>query len=98
MPSADPGARMPPTPAHGIRSLSRWSVHHDGRPHPVTDLGHVLEVLDDVLLVPVELRLAPLLELAGPADLPAGVVDGVHDEVVAVDPVADDHVERRRRR
>src|SRR5689334_6316566 len=64
---------------------------------PVADFGHVFEVFHDVGVVPFELLFAPGLEVAGAAGESFGVVDGVHDEVVAGGAVADGHVERRGR-
>ena len=55
-------------------------------------------MLDHVLLVTIELCLAPGPEFAGALHRSRRVVQGVHHEVVPVGPVADHHVERCGRR
>src|SRR3954454_22852087 len=67
------------------------------RPGPFADLGHVLEVLDDVAVVPREHLVAMGKQLRGASWKTARPVDGFDGEVVAAGLVEDDHVERCRR-
>src|ERR1051325_10753365 len=67
-------------------------------PRPVTDLGHVLEILGHVRTMPIEHLPALLGELARVRKLPSRASNGVHADVVTTGLVEYDHVERRRGR
>src|SRR5262245_60799711 len=64
-----------------------------GVPGPLADLGQVLTVLADVLLVLDQLVPDHLLRVGGPLAELGDAVDHVADQVEAVEVVEDDHVE-----
>src|ERR671915_1576630 len=68
------------------------------RPHPLAHLRRVLAVFAGVRAVPQPCVHHPLTDVRDPPAELRHPVDDVHDEVVAVEVVEHDHVERRRGR
>src|SRR3984885_9430935 len=81
----------------GVRMLVASFGARLVRPDPFLDFGHILAMLPDVTRVLQQL-VAELLLYMPPADRkPRDAVDDVDREMISIEPVEHDHIERRRR-
>ena len=77
---------------------SRIGFAEISRPVPIPDLGHVFEVLANVLMMFVELRIEEFGDFFRSRAQPRDMLECFDGKVVAAHLIEDDHVERRGRR
>ena len=77
---------------------SRIGFAEISRPVPIPDLGHVFEVLANVLMMFVELRIEEFGDFFRSRTQPRDMFERFDGQMVAAHLVEDDHVERRGRR